>query len=142
MGYVVMSKHYLWVYGTLKQGYANDHMMAGAEFLGDFHINGCIMYEGKFAPYLKSHQVLNVDARTRLTKGELYLVTSDLLEKLDRLEGHPHIYERMQIAWYTLIKDQPQVCIEAYLYKPDIPENSRVISEWTKKPTYEILSRL
>lgn len=134
---VEVNKHCLFVYGTLKQGYPNSHMLAHADFLGDFEVNCCKMYAGSFAPYLVCDTFANTESRASRVKGELYLVSDKHLTQLDRLEGHPTLYERMQLCWFNLTPEK-QVCVLSYIFK-GATKGFPQITEWTKKPSYDLL---
>lgn len=82
--------HSVFVYGTLKAGYGNHQLLTegGAEYLGKAEAPGCVY--GPF-PFAKPS-----DNPEDWIKGELYLVNSRTLRRLDRLEGHPHSYTRTE----------------------------------------------
>src|SRR5689334_3100253 len=80
----------LFVYGTLKKGRGNDHLLKQATFIGpavsvghNFMLEGLMVNE--FDPPEPTAQV----------RGELYHVPT-VLEwmRLDRLESHPWVYRR------------------------------------------------
>lgn len=91
----------VFVYGTLKKGCANFHVLSGrypgndaskqfpAKFIAKGTIAGRIYSLGSF-PGLK-------DAVDEKVYGELYEVDEPTLARLDRLEGHPKFYERKQV---------------------------------------------
>lgn len=91
----------VFVYGTLKKGHGNHGLIAGFinvdhskytgenKFVGHDKILGRIYSLGGF-PGLKEHP----DGKVH---GEVYEVDAPTLERLDRLEGHPHMYERRLI---------------------------------------------
>lgn len=86
-----MTKHLVYVYGTLKAGYWNSGLLAKAKFLGAAITvsDGFTMYDGGF-PYVVP------DGLNRI-KGEVYEVDDNVLANLDRLEGVPHHYIRKEV---------------------------------------------
>ena len=133
------NEHFLFVYGTLKQGYPNSDYLAHADFIGDFEVNGCKMAELPYAPALVCYPSLSNEARAAKVKGELYCVSAAHLRNIDKLEGHPHFYERQQLCWINLVPGR-HVCVFAYIYKHSI-DKLPLITEWTKKPlARELLS--
>jgi gamma-glutamylcyclotransferase (GGCT)/AIG2-like uncharacterized protein YtfP len=78
----------LFVYGTLKKGYRNHHVLGtDAVFIGNGAVLDMTMHQGPGFPYA----VPKADAQIR---GELYELP-DLIA-CDRLEGYPHHYLRSQ----------------------------------------------
>lgn len=78
----------LFVYGTLKKGGYNHHLLKDAKFLGEATIFGKLYSMGSF-PAMKED-----GEQTSAVHGEVYEV--DGFTKLDRLEGHPHLYKRTE----------------------------------------------
>lgn len=130
---------FLFVYGTLKSGYPNSDLLVNADFLGDFEVNGCKMAALDYMPALVSYPVFNNEAKAARVKGELYCVSAKHLVNIDKLEGHPRLFERMQLCWVELTPAR-HVCVQAYFWKHSI-EGKPLITEWTKKPlARELLS--
>lgn len=79
------------VYGTLRQGHGNHHVMrnAGGQYIGravsvePFPL----VFEG--LPYL-----LDMPGQGEPVSGEVYKIPKKGWEPLDRLEGHPNFYRR------------------------------------------------
>ncbi len=88
----------LFVYGSLKQGFANEHVNSGRRLPGRYrtHERHALYLLGAgevpclVVPSGVGHQVV----------GELYEVDDDHLRRMDRLErlGEPQGYERAEIA--------------------------------------------
>jgi len=85
----------IFVYGTLKEGYGNNHLLEGAEFLGpgktlekySLYVSGIpFVFKGKAVSHIY---------------GELYRVKELTLKRIDRLEGHPEWYRRDEIQTVT-----------------------------------------
>lgn len=78
----------MFVYGTLKRGYANNRYMEGCEFIGEAtSLDANYSMHGGGVPFLS-------EPGDKKVKGELWEVTAKAREKIDRLEGHPHAYRR------------------------------------------------
>lgn len=78
------NKHYIFVYGTLKRGFANSHLLERATYIGSFHTTTKypLVVGGKyFSPYL-----LDVPNTGNRVKGEVYAVDDLTLADLDHLE--------------------------------------------------------
>jgi len=94
----------LLVYGTLRQGNGNDHLLisGGARFIEEVWLLGHAMFD--------TLCVRKADPEDRV-RGEIWEVPVEtLLGPIDDLEGHPFIWER------TWIPDQHDG-IWVYLYK-------------------------
>lgn len=85
--------HKLIVYGTLLHGEHNHFMMEGAEFLGEVIIPNAVIHDLGGCPGLK---FLPQNNEHQQVAGELYNVSDVLRARLDRFEGHPEMYERIE----------------------------------------------
>lgn len=89
------AKTKIFVYGTLKRGYSNNHLLKFATFLGKATTadNWAMIGEGKAFPY-----VLGVDDEHGMQiTGEVYEVDAFTLKTLDRLEGTPTHYKHEKV---------------------------------------------
>jgi len=85
-------KHLVFVYGTLRKGHCNHHLLKEACCHGVGSSEACYaMYLKNGYPYITSSE-----ARYQIV-GELYSVEYDTLVALDKFEGHPRYYERREI---------------------------------------------
>lgn len=83
----------VFVYGSLKQGMANHHHLAGATYHGTAELPGLHLYDlGPFP------MAVTTDASDAALRGEIYGVSPKLLGALDRFEGSPRLYERQRHA--------------------------------------------
>jgi len=78
---------YVFVYGSLKRGFYNHRLLQGC-MMWKAKAEGIDLHRGSAFPYAKRGD--------HITFGELYEVDSEVLQRLDRLEGHPHFYRREQ----------------------------------------------
>jgi gamma-glutamylcyclotransferase (GGCT)/AIG2-like uncharacterized protein YtfP len=85
--------HLVFVYGSLLSGEHNHGLLGGATFRGIAstwpHFR---LYDlGSFPGVVEHH-------KGRVIVGEVYEVDDATLARLDRLEGHPRMYERRTVA--------------------------------------------
>ncbi len=107
-----MSAHLVFVYGTLKRGGCNHHLLQGAEPLGSHRT------APRFTLYdLGRYPGVRPGGRSAI-HGELYRVDTETLARLDLLEDYPRLYDRVLIptsqgqAWIYLLNrrcERPQI---------------------------------
>ncbi len=86
-------KNLIFVYGSLRQGHGNHHLLEGAYCYG----TGTTV--DKYAMYVVSGYPYVTSSETRYPiVGELYAIDDERLETLDRMEGHPRYYVRRETA--------------------------------------------
>jgi gamma-glutamylaminecyclotransferase len=84
-------EHALFVYGTLRRGEVNHHLLAQARFVAEART------EPSFELFdLGSFPAMSTGGETAVL-GEVYAVDEATLARLDRLEGHPSFYQRTRI---------------------------------------------
>ncbi len=87
----------VFVYGSLKRGQPNYHWLTGAPWLGEASLDGVQLFDlGPFPMAVK--EALSPRGGHPL-RGEHYQVDQPILERLDRLEGAPRLFQR---HWCTL----------------------------------------
>ena len=114
------SEHLVFVYGTLKQGGANHHLMENATLLGMVQTR-----EAFPLVVAKPWQVpcmMHKPGQGLVVQGELYRVTGTLLAGLDRFEGVPHNYKRLPVA----LQGHHELCFA--WFKCRSPENFEELS--------------
>ena len=96
----------VFVYGTLKRGQRNFHQMRDAAFVGE-HVTVARYTMFCFDTY----PAVCLNGSSAIT-GEVFRVSAPRLRALDRFEGHPEYYRRIQIdtehgrAWmYVMQRD-------------------------------------
>lgn len=108
----------VFVYGTLRQGYNNHHLLSDARFFGRGQtIHAYAMYAAD-VPFVTAAQPVS-----RIT-GEVYAVNERQLQALDALEEHPHWYCREQVA---VALETGEIC-HCWLYFNATPEGDLVAS--------------
>jgi gamma-glutamylaminecyclotransferase len=100
----------VFVYGTLRKGHSNNHMLKDAYCYGvGVSEDRYAMYIHKCYPYITS-----IDARYPIV-GELYSVDDETLMELDKFEGHPRYYKRIEIPVNV---EEKQYIAWAYFFDP------------------------
>lgn len=100
----------VFVYGSLKRGQANHHLIASARFEGEARAAGLMLHDlGPFpmaiAAPQASHAVATEDGNAAASEnkskpsplsiqGEVFAIDAVTLQRLDRLEGVPRLYQR------------------------------------------------
>ncbi len=79
------------VYGTLKQGYENNRLLAGQEFVKEVTVPGFMLYNSGFPVAMPEEGAV--------LRGELWDIKDDrsCLQRLDFLEGEGRMYNRTDI---------------------------------------------
>lgn len=104
-------KHLIFVYGSLRQGHGNHHLLEGASCYGTGQtLSNCAMYVVSGYPYVTSSE------QRYPIIGELYAVDVAMLEKLDKMEGHPRYYVRRETT--VVVAGQEYTCW-MYFRDPD-----------------------
>jgi len=125
---------FVFVYGSLKKGFSNHHIIEQAKFYGTvFTLKKYAMFKEKNAnfPY-----ILNIsDDKYHHIIGELYAITDrKLLQQLDKFEDAPDYYIREVID----VKSQNKT-MQAFTYflKDDfIPKEQSALKEWKEDDDY------
>ena len=82
----------VFVYGTLKKGFGNHILLEGSKFLGYAKTNPLFTMVS-----LGGFPAVIIDGETSI-QGEVYEVNEEALRSLDRLEGHPNWYKRIEVV--------------------------------------------
>lgn len=95
----------VFVYGTLRKGRGNHHILQGSTFKGQAKVKGDLYREG-FLPVAKQGE--------GVITGEVYEVDDRTLKLLDRLEGHPGWYRRELVPLLSGVAGEAWI----YFYPP------------------------
>lgn len=116
--------HTVFVYGTLKAGMSNHHLLEQSVFLGKAYLsaNLWVMYSLGVFPAI----VRNVHKKSPRVMGELYRVDDGTLMGLDALEGYPDFYDRTTVC-ATLVGTAEPVIAQTYTLN-DAEPHGRIIS--------------
>lgn len=106
----------IFVYGTLKKGQSNHFYLDdyGSQFLGEG-----TLYNHKITevPGVNFPFILDESCPGCKVEGEIYAVDPEILNKIDKLEGHPIFYNRQQKKVELRYGKQIVVCeCEVYLF--------------------------
>ena len=111
---------HIFVYGSLKKGFPNHALLGSSAFLGTAKTKQPMYMIGLLSgayPYVTSEKI-HPSLQASPIHGELYEVSEDVLEVLDRLEGHPTHYIRQSVdldigsAYMYLLQDSDTIeCI-------------------------------
>jgi gamma-glutamylcyclotransferase (GGCT)/AIG2-like uncharacterized protein YtfP len=129
---------YLFVYGSLKKGFENEHILQKATYIAKATtVRKFAMYESKDGdyPYLLKHKPLNkID-------GELYKIArKDLLKKIDIFEGSPDYYKRESIevrTRSTKFSTNKRAFTYFYVNKKEHKKKEPII-EWKKTQPFDM----
>ena len=113
-------KELVFVYGTLKKGFCNHHVLGdGKAFVSSYYLGNYKMYD------LGGFPCISYSPGSR-ARGELWMVDKDQMERIDGLEGYPSFYDRKKV---NTLKG------EAHVYFFPIPPNAPVVPNgvWMKK---------
>lgn len=119
------------VYGTLRRGQRNHWLLDQADFLFNDIICG-VIYDLGGCPAFKFYECDD------FVKVEVYQVTKDILDRLDRLEGHPDFYKRIKVFLFENNED-----VWAYEFQDDVDRYPEIEGgDWVKhyeavQETYE-----
>jgi gamma-glutamylaminecyclotransferase len=116
-----MAQSFLFVFGTLKRGEKNHHLMTGAWFLwpATTAANYRLYELGEYPGLVRDEE------NGLAISGELYQVSECLLEELDDFEGVPDLFVRQPIA----IPDFPNP-VDAYFWAQTVPAGCRSGGSW------------
>ncbi len=99
-----MSRHLVFVYGTLKRGQRNAGFLRQAEYLGRHKT------EPQYWMYQFEDYPAVCENGRHAIHGEIYRVSDEQMQMLDDLEWYPHFYQRIEIvtrhgeAWMYIVR--------------------------------------
>ena len=86
----------VFVYGTLKQGHANNGLMRNSELIEqEAYVKDMSLINARAYPFA-------IDKKNSFLLGELYRVTKERMKLLDSLEGYPTMYNRKKVEVYEV----------------------------------------
>lgn len=89
MSLITPTESWLFVYGTLKRGHGNHHVLGAARFIQQDEAPGRMYASG--IPFVLE------PGGTETVHGELFAIEPEDLARVDRLEGHPFSYTRSPV---------------------------------------------
>ena len=113
----------VFVYGTLKQGFYNHGVLAGATYIGTDIVTGYSLVDlGAYPGAVEDNEGAII--------GEVYYINPEILERLDILEGEGTLYKRI------FVNGEIQENMEMYVYN-----NSWGYNTITDKPKLDFWSK-
>ena len=122
----VIDQQLVAVYGTLKKGFGNHHVMGTSKFVSKGMTYNAYPMVAHGIPFVYSEKGVG-----SCVKVELYLVDKLGIGPIDRLEGHPHNYCRKKTP--ILLEDGVTI-VNAYLYfyQGERNKGDELLSEFTR----------
>lgn len=124
------------MYGTLKTGFGNHHLIENQSYIG--HANTIEKYN--MMSYVRSSfPILLEHEQKAYTAGELYDIDDEALNRVDRLESNGSFYQRKQIKVVCGCAILPAWCYFIIPYNEesldlcDSVEIDNMVQRWTKR---------
>lgn len=86
----------IFVYGTLKRGHRNFHLLANSKFVGQAITNTKYKMLDAGFPVLLGLTKDDKEGSGHFVEGEVYDVDAATAKRLDQLEGEGHMYNRVR----------------------------------------------
>jgi gamma-glutamylcyclotransferase (GGCT)/AIG2-like uncharacterized protein YtfP len=123
--------HRVFVYGTLKSGFSNHHLLVGCEFFGSaVTVATYKMIENGFP-------VIMPDPEGKPLAGEIYIVDDETLARLDQLEREGRSYDRKLIEVTSPLASGERLPTRAFIY---IGREDRFGKAFARGPLYQIVN--
>jgi len=101
----------IFVYGTLKRGFRNHHLLHDSEYLGK-----ATTAEPYIMTVVEGIPFVSRDEQLSHIHGEVYSVTKITLDKLDELEEHPVWYKREEVEIHLHQENGAPLPLTAWMY--------------------------
>jgi len=86
----------VFVYGTLMKGEANNRLLKTSERMGTEIVSGFTMVSLGAYP-----ACISDETSTTSVLGEVWKIDTETFQRLDRLEGYPHFYDRKEVDTFA-----------------------------------------
>jgi gamma-glutamylaminecyclotransferase len=106
----------LFVYGSLKRGFSNSHLMRGARFVTECSTTAgyrLVVYEAGYPA------LVNAPSSPQHVEGELYELGVNMLAELNAFEGCPDLYQRELVPLVIRGQVSSDLRAEAFAYVID-----------------------
>ena len=113
----------VFVYGTLLKGERANHLLADADYCGKFALQNCAMFNLGSFPGLKRRKGEQII-------GEVYFVSEETLDALDKYEGEGTLYNRTMAQ---AVNPSLTVVCYCYLYRGEVDESDIMVKPWNAK---------
>ena len=117
------NRHTAIVYGTLMQGERAAHFLEGASYLGRCQLPDHAMYHLGSYPGIQP-------CVGETVYGELYLISDEMLRKLDQYEDEGTLYDRKVVTVW--MEDRP-IEASAYIYKKSVADFPIMRKAWNER---------
>ena len=104
-------KYNVFVYGTLMRGQKAHGFLEGAEFIGEYRLDGFAIFDLGRYPGIRERSGYS-------TCGEVYGVSEDMLREMDIYEDEGTLYHRREV---TVCGTGGCLTAFVYVYAHDIP---------------------
>jgi gamma-glutamylcyclotransferase (GGCT)/AIG2-like uncharacterized protein YtfP len=121
-----MQSSLVFVYGTLKSGEYNHHLLAGSTFIGRAQAMNIALHAHEYSPFPYAQCTHGSKAW-----GEVWKVTEQTLRRLDTLEGVPHHYQRMICTVQIEQSGEQRDDVFVYVSPSACDRIERTLTEWT-----------
>jgi len=102
----------VFVYGTLKIGHNNSHLLRTAKYLGD------AVTSDRYTMFCVGFPVIMPDRNGHQVAGEVYEVDAETAYNLDRLEARGRMYDRVR-KYVRMVDTGKLVRLYYYVGRPD-----------------------
>ena len=125
---------FVFVYGTLKRGYGNNHFLRGCHYIRADIISGYkLFYSYRPGSFPVAMFTGNSDDKII---GEIWDTSSypEAVRSMDRLEGVPHMYTREECVTINEIPVNMYVGAESWRNSltVEVPKNDNQVHEWSR----------
>ena len=124
------NKYYVFVYGSLKNGFENSHYLKSAEFIGE-----AISLNPEFKMYSVHDGYPALTKGNEFVKGEIYSINDLILRNLDILEGYPNFYNR---KYFKFVCNNKPIDALVYYFNDD-KEHINWLNNYLKSESKRIL---
>ncbi len=110
------NRNYLFVYGTLKKGKARHEILEehNAEFVDYAILEGYDMYDTGYYP------AIAIVKGKGIIHGEVYLVSDELIEILDAIEGTNYNLFNRKVVPVTLVTKKIKLYVFVYVFAQSV----------------------
>lgn len=113
---------FVFVYGTLKRGYRNHHLLEGSKFQCEAVVKGFELYDlGPYPAVIESGDLED------LVKGEIFEIDGSALARLDELEEEGTLYKRIKTKAFT---GSYETEVFVYVYLLGLDQAKKLEIEW------------
>lgn len=113
---------FVFVYGTLKRGHRNHHLLKDSKFECQAEIKGFELYD--LGPYPAVIESGDLEDRV---KGEIFEIDESALARLDELEEEGTLYKRIKTKAFSGTFESE---VFVYVYLQGLDQSKKLEKEW------------